>query len=400
MKREGHSNTPDRPAFLETGQRYEFRETISEDLVDSFVRFSGDDNPLHTDRPTARRLGFPTRVAHGAILYSFVSRAIGTHLPGPGSLWFSADFEFNAPVHIGDSVTVRLEVEHFSPGLEIAVIGVDVENDRGETVLTGTAKVRILEEAMPRNFIPIKDQTVLVTGGTRGLGRTITASLLETGARVVATYVADKEAAKETAAASRDAGTRLRTVRCDIAASSDLDGLFEAVRGFSDGLTAFVHCASPPLADISFRDLGWEACDKFLTTYVKSAIEIIQRSLPDFERSAAGRVVLIGSEAVQAPKKNWTHYIVGKAALNGLRNALSLELGEIGTSVNTISPGLIHTSNIHAQNIKMMVKNATPLKKLVSEEEIADTVLFLLERGGSFISGANIPMSGGRILYS
>ena len=64
--------------------------------------------------------------------------------------------------------------------------------------------------------------------------------------------------------------------------------------------------------------------------------------------------------------------------------------------MNTISPGAVHSSDVLPQQAKMLLRNATPLKRLVTEEEITATVMFLLE-SGELISGADIPMTGGRV---
>jgi 3-oxoacyl-[acyl-carrier protein] reductase len=135
----------------------------------------------------------------------------------------------------------------------------------------------------------------------------------------------------------------------------------------------------------------------FLATYVKGGLELVQRLMPSFQESGAGRVVFIGSEAVQSPRKHWAHYVTAKSAYLGLMRALSVELAEFGATVNLVSPGLLHTSDVLPDNVKTLTRNATPLKRLASEEEVAEVVLFLLEKGGSFISGSDIPLSGARV---
>jgi NAD(P)-dependent dehydrogenase (short-subunit alcohol dehydrogenase family) len=72
----------------------------------------------------------------------------------------------------------------------------------------------------------------------------------------------------------------------------------------------------------------------------------------------------------------------------------------LGATVNVVSPGAVHTSDLFPATVKAIVKNQTPLRRLVTEEEIAEVVEFLLGAGGSFITGSNIPMTGGRIFLS
>ena len=77
-------------------------------------------------------------------------------------------------------------------------------------------------------------------------------------------------------------------------------------------MNGFVHCATPPLGDVPLAELEWAHCDEFLRTYVKASLEIVQRLLGDFRRTSAGRVIFLGTEALDAPRKSWVHYIAAK----------------------------------------------------------------------------------------
>ena len=385
-------------APLRLGDRYTARFAVTQPKVERFAAFSGDDNPLHRDSDIARRLGFKTQVAHGAILLAEISRIIGTEMPGRGSLWLSSEIEFRAPVYVGTTVVLTAAVTHVSQAFNIVTLDLHAsrEND-GVTVLEGTATIKVLEESMPLTFTPLDRQHVLVSGGTRGLGRIVTRTLLRSGATVTALYHSDEESAGKLAQDVGEGAERLMTVRCDVKRSSDVAELFQALEGRASVVHSFVHAASPPLVEEPLDHLEWSTFEMFLETYIKGTVEIVQRMLPHFKRVEAGRVVLIGSEAVHAPRKNWTHYVTAKSAYIGLVRSLAIELADFGATVNLVTPGTIHTSDVLPANIKAMTRNATPLKRLVSEEEIAEVVAFLLERGGSFMSGANVPLTGGRI---
>lgn len=388
-------------APLRMGDRYTTRFAVTQPMVERFVAFSGDDNPLHQDPDIARRMGFKAQVAHGAILLAEISRIIGTEMPGHGSLWLSSEIEFRAPVYVGNTVILNAAVAHVSSAFNIVTLDLHASREiDGVTVLEGTATIKVLEESMPLTFIPLDRQHVLVSGGTRGLGRILTKTLLRGGATVTALYHSDEKSAGELAQEVSDGAERLMTVRCDVKRSSDVAELFQALEGKAPEVGSFVHAASPPLAEQPLGQLEWSTFETFLETYIKGTVEIVQRMLPHFKSVGAGRVVLIGSEAVHAPRKNWTHYVTAKSAYIGLVRSLAVELADFGATVNLVTPGTIHTSDALPANVKAMTRNATPLKRLVSEEEIAEVVAFLLERGGSFMSGANIPLTGGRIFPS
>ena len=386
---------------VESGDEYRSRVVLSPEVVADFARFSGDDNPLHLDVQAARSRGFATRVAHGGILLAEISRVIGTELPGRGSLWLSSDIEFLAPAYVGDTVVVEAVVEHASAAVSVVVLRLRAWRESDHTmVLEGSAKVQLLEETMPIVYKPLDKQRVVVSGGTRGLGRTITLALLEAGASVTALYRSDEAAAATLTESAGAGGDRLATVQCDVTRSEDVAQAFEAIEAGMGGVDSFVHAASPRVEDIPLSTLDWSAFQPFLETYIKGSLEIIQRCMPHFEQEPGGRVVLIGSEAAQAPKRQWAHYVTAKSAYLGFVRALSVELADIGATANLVSPGAIHTSDVLSANVKAATKNATPLKRLVTEEEVTEVVLFLLEKGGSFISGSNIPLSGGRVFLA
>lgn len=385
---------------LTVGDRHEAEIVLGPEAVADFAQLSGDDNPLHVDRAAARRLGFNREVAHGAILLAELSRIIGTELPGPGSLWLSSEIDFTAPVYVGDHITVAVEVEHVSLALDIVLLAVHAyRSGSSQAVLRGQAKVKVLKDFAPMTHIPLEDQHVLVTGGTQGLGAAVTRFLADQGARVTAVYRSNDGAAEEFAGAV-DAEDRLTVQRCDVADPDAVQALFAGFDPTTNPVHGFVHAASPRPLDIAFEELEWAHVAPFLETGVRGAFEVVQRCLPHFEALGTGRVVLVGSEATVAPRKGWTPYVTGKGALTGLSRALAVELPKYGATVNLVAPGLLHTSDVLPDNVKSMTRNATPLKRLVSEEEVAEVIGFLLGRGGSFMNGATLPMTGGRIFFS
>ena len=124
-----------------------WRHEITVDEVNAFAQLSGDLNPLHLDDDFGRRRGFRGRVVHGALLNALISRILGTRLPGPGCLWLSQNVRFRHPVYIDDVIEITIRVVHKSEILRTLALETTITNDRGETVLTGEAKVRVLPDA-------------------------------------------------------------------------------------------------------------------------------------------------------------------------------------------------------------------------------------------------------------
>lgn len=95
---------------LEVGQTAEITRLVDENTVRQFAEVSGDFNPLHMDEAYASRSPFRGRIAHGALVASFISCVLGNHLPGPGAVFAGMTMRFERPVRIGDTVIARATV--------------------------------------------------------------------------------------------------------------------------------------------------------------------------------------------------------------------------------------------------------------------------------------------------
>jgi len=129
------------PEQLGVGKTYEIRITITQQMVEHFARTTGDYNPIHMYEDYARGTIFKTRVVHGMLHAVLISGIVGTHFPGPGTIYLSQTLKFLKPVFIGDEVTFRLKVlEYFQEKNRLRLETVCV-NQRGEIAVTGEALV-------------------------------------------------------------------------------------------------------------------------------------------------------------------------------------------------------------------------------------------------------------------
>ena len=96
---------------MEIGQSAEAVRTVTEEDLDLFAKVSGDYNPVHMDEEFARATPFRGRIAHGALVASFISGVLGNQLPGPGAIFLGLNMRFFLPTRIGDEVTTRVTVK-------------------------------------------------------------------------------------------------------------------------------------------------------------------------------------------------------------------------------------------------------------------------------------------------
>ncbi len=129
------------------GEKTTLVRKISESDINMFADISGDYNPVHIDQEAAERSIFGKRIAHGMLVGSLISNAIGMKLPGPGTIYMEQDMKFLKPVYIGDTVTVEVEVaEIINVKKSILKLLTIVTNQQSEVVIDGFAVVKAPQE--------------------------------------------------------------------------------------------------------------------------------------------------------------------------------------------------------------------------------------------------------------
>jgi 3-hydroxybutyryl-CoA dehydratase len=119
---------------LTVGQKAEFDAVITEEMLESFRKISGDINPLHCDETYARSQGHPGRVAYGMLTASLYSTLAGVYLPGKYCLLHEVDSSFNHPVYIGDTLHVTGTIKEKNDTFRFVVIKAVITNQNGEKV--------------------------------------------------------------------------------------------------------------------------------------------------------------------------------------------------------------------------------------------------------------------------
>ena len=127
---------------LELGQVFDFSKVISKEDVKKFAEASGDNNPIHLDEAYAATTQFKNCIAHGILTAGLISAAIGTKLPGPGSIYVAQNLQFRRPVKVGAKVDVKLEITALNADKKFATINTICSVD-GKAVLTGEATVMV-----------------------------------------------------------------------------------------------------------------------------------------------------------------------------------------------------------------------------------------------------------------
>ena len=126
---------------IELGQSLRLSRAVTEEMIRLFAAASGDVNPVHLDETFAASTAFKGCIAHGMLTAGFISAAIATGLPGPGSVYIGQELRFDRPVRAGDTITVELTVQEKIPGKNHVVLKTVARNQNNKVVVSGVATV-------------------------------------------------------------------------------------------------------------------------------------------------------------------------------------------------------------------------------------------------------------------
>ena len=236
-------------------------------------------------------------------------------------------------------------------------------------------------------------RNIIVTGGTRGIGASISREFLENGDRVFAIYEKNDKVAKEFA---KNTGAII--IKADISQKEGVLAVFEEVRkyGKTDVLVNNAGISEiKPFADITEED--W---DKIFQVNVKSAFLMSKEALSDMLYCKKGKVINISSIWGQTGGSCEVHYSASKAAIIGFTKALAKELGLSGIQVNCVAPGVIQTdmnSHLTVEEIDDL-KEEIPLNRIGTPEDIAKTAFFLASDNANYITGQVFGVNGGMLI--
>jgi 3-oxoacyl-[acyl-carrier protein] reductase len=192
---------------------------------------------------------------------------------------------------------------------------------------------------------------------------------------------------------------RALPVRLDVTDRTSARAALEAARKeFGQPVNVLVNNAGTPAVPKPFTEISWEEVQAMLDVTLQGAFHCSQEVLPQMVEAQNGAIVNIGSVFIeQTPPPQWTAFVVAKAALKALTRSLAVEYGPKGIRVNMVSPGMTATdSTAHIPDrLKKVQAMQTPLRRLCTAEDVAHTVAFLCSPAGSYLTGLEIPVSGG-----
>ena len=227
-------------------------------------------------------------------------------------------------------------------------------------------------------------RVVLVTGGSKGIGRGIAQRLHAAGHRVAATY------------RSGDVPAGVLGVQCDITDPGQVDAAFGEVESALGPVEVLVANAGITRDTLLMRmsDDDWSTV---IDTNLTGSFRVAKRATRAMMRGRFGRMIFISSVVGQLGSAGQVNYSASKAGLVGLARSLARELGSRGVTANVVAPGFIETDMTAVLSDELVKKytDQIPLGRLGAVDDIAATIEFLASDAAGYITGALIPVDGG-----
>jgi NAD(P)-dependent dehydrogenase (short-subunit alcohol dehydrogenase family) len=242
------------------------------------------------------------------------------------------------------------------------------------------------------------NRVALVTGGSRGIGRSTALRLAREGADVAISYASRAQEAEQVVAEIQALGRQAISVPCNVARPDDVGRLVARARERLGPIDLLAHCgAISKLSDHS--GLSYELWLETIDVNLNGTYLVVFAVKDEMIARHFGRIVLVSSVAALRPRKMQIHYAASKAGVIALTRCCAEAFAPQNVRVNCVAPGLIETEMAHVlpdEAMKRVVAD-TPMGRIGQPEEIASVIRFLLSEESSFMTGETLSASGGRV---
>ncbi|MCX8032259.1 MAG: glucose 1-dehydrogenase [Thermoleophilia bacterium] len=257
----------------------------------------------------------------------------------------------------------------------------------------------------------LKDRVAIVTGGAKGMGRSIALRFAEEGCHVVVADI-DEAGAQTVAEEARGHGVGALAARCDITRTSEIEAMVgKTLKEFGKIDVLINNAGGVPGTGGSGNSetITEEEWDRIVTLNLKGPFLVTKAVLPAMKERRSGSIVFISSMGAVSPVVSVLHYHSAKAGIIGLSINLAFELAPLGIRVNTIVPGPVETPFWDSllppgperdAFFEALGKHEVPLGRVGKPEDIAGAALFLASDLSSFVTGQTLCVAGGLPMMS
>jgi len=247
-----------------------------------------------------------------------------------------------------------------------------------------------------------KDKVVLITGGSKGIGKSTARAFAEEGAAIAFTYSSDDKAAGETL--SLLPGNSHLTIKADIRFAQESKAAVALVIGKYNRLDILVNNAGVyiphPIAESGFDEWD-EAWEQTIAVNLFGAAHMTYFAVKEMIRLGGGRIINVSSRGAFRGEPDYPAYGASKAALNSFSQSMAQALGKYHIYVSGVAPGYVETgmtTELLKDQGGIKIRQQSPLNRIAKPEEIAYAILMLADERSEFMTGAILDMNGASYL--
>ncbi|MNB85502.1 3-oxoacyl-[acyl-carrier-protein] reductase FabG [compost metagenome] len=245
-------------------------------------------------------------------------------------------------------------------------------------------------------FSALKGQTALVTGGSRGIGRSIALALAEQGVKVAVNYSGSEAAAQETVARIAELGSEGIALKGNVGSSEQAENLVKEVINTWGRIDILINNAGITRDNLIMR-MKEEEFDQVIETNLKGVFNCLKAVTRPMMKQRYGRIINISSVVGVTGNPGQINYTAAKAGVIGMTKSAARELASRGITVNCIAPGFIDTDMTRelSDEVRSELVKGIPLAQLGRPEDIANTAVFLVSQGAAYMTGQTLHVDGG-----
>ncbi|ELH8526488.1 3-oxoacyl-[acyl-carrier-protein] reductase [Staphylococcus pseudintermedius] len=239
-------------------------------------------------------------------------------------------------------------------------------------------------------------KVALVTGASRGIGRSIALQLAEEGYNVVVNYAGNQEKAEAVVEEIKNKGVESVAMQANVANGDEVKAMIKEIVKTFGSLDVLVNNAGITRDNLLMRMKEHE-WDDVIDTNLKGVFNCIQKATPQMLKQRAGRIINLTSVVGAVGNPGQINYVASKAGVIGMTKTAARELASRNITVNAVAPGFIVSDMTDALNddLKETIKTQIPLGRFGQDTDIAHTVAFLASDKAAYITGQTIHVNGG-----
>lgn len=367
--------------MIKIGQKNTSFIKITKSHIEKFRTLTGDNNPIHLNKKFAQKHGFDKPIAYGLLTSSFLSKIIGSKLPGSGAVWTNCNLRFNKPVFVDDKLKIELTISQISLSLKMVKVTIEIFNQDGEIVLDGISDIKVPSYKLPqkrKNNIKKKIKTdnrkgdILVLGGSSSIGSEIIKKIYKKES-IIYTYFKNKLKLKET--------KKLKSLHLDLSKKQNIDKFLKKLKTKTKKLKGIVFLASDKLAIKEFSSTPLSKFFKDFQISVGGFVQILKSVDNMFIPNKSFIIVLSSDSVNDLPPIYQSSYVVSKSALSALGKSLAVEYSKKGIKVNIIEPGMIDTkfTDKIPEIAKETYKTQNLSGELVQKSDVVNFIKYLIK---------------------